>query len=202
MIAPVPVYCFSITFTVYGCGGHLRHVPSIMSSDFHFLVPESFHTKFGLDRHSSFEKIQFEILHVHDLGPRPRNDLGLQYSYIFIYLIRCQLPLSVRSLATIVSEKSTVFTFIYRKDSGNKINLAVKQVKVILWLSFEQTMVGWISRCYIPSFVKIGLSVLVRNILKGFYHIWAWRPSLSCDPDAANRLSFPLPKEAPHKIWL
>ena len=27
---------------------------SILSSDFHFLVPESFHTKFGSDRHSSF----------------------------------------------------------------------------------------------------------------------------------------------------
>ena len=25
-----------------------------MSSDFHFIVPESFHTKFGSDRHSSF----------------------------------------------------------------------------------------------------------------------------------------------------
>ena len=29
-------------------------VTSIMSSDFHFLVPESFHTKFGSDLHSSF----------------------------------------------------------------------------------------------------------------------------------------------------
>ena len=37
---------------------------------------------------------------------------------------------------------------------------------------------------------------------KGFYHIWAWRPSWSCDPDAANKNLFPLPKEAPHKIWL
>ena len=27
---------------------------SIMSSDFHFLVPESFYTKFGSDRHSCF----------------------------------------------------------------------------------------------------------------------------------------------------
>ena len=27
---------------------------SIMASDFHFLVPESFHKKFGSDRHSSF----------------------------------------------------------------------------------------------------------------------------------------------------
>ena len=41
-------------FTIYGHGGHLGHVTSIMSSDFHFLVPESFHTKFGSDQHSSF----------------------------------------------------------------------------------------------------------------------------------------------------
>ena len=39
-----------------------------------------------------------------------------------------------------------------------------------------------------------------RRFLKGFYHIWAWRPSWSCDPDAANKLSFPLPKEAPLDI--
>ena len=36
--------------------------------------------------------------------------------------------------------------------------------------------------------------------MKGFYHIWVWQPSLSCDPDAANKLSFPLSKEAPHMI--
>ena len=45
---------FLRVFTIYGHGGHLCHVTSIMSSDFHFLVPESFHTKFGSDRHSSF----------------------------------------------------------------------------------------------------------------------------------------------------
>ena len=38
---------FLRVFTIYGRGGHLGHVTSIMSSDFHFLVPESFHTKFG-----------------------------------------------------------------------------------------------------------------------------------------------------------
>ena len=41
-----------------------------------------------------------------------------------------------------------------------------------------------------------------EGVLKGFDHIWAWRPSWSCDPDAANKISFPLSKEAPHKIWL
>ena len=39
--------------TIYGRGGHLGHVTSIMSSDFHLHVPESFH-KNGSYQHSSF----------------------------------------------------------------------------------------------------------------------------------------------------
>ena len=34
---------FLRVFTIYGRGSHLGHLTSIMSSDFHFLVPESFH---------------------------------------------------------------------------------------------------------------------------------------------------------------
>ena len=86
-----------------------------MSSDFHFLVPESFHKKFGSDWQSISEKIRFEFLYVHNLGPRSRNDLDLQYSHMFIHLIKCLLLVPFRSLAVIVSEKSTVFTFSYRK---------------------------------------------------------------------------------------
>ena len=41
-------------FTIYGRGGHFDHVTSIMSSNFHFLVPKSFQIKFSSDRHSSF----------------------------------------------------------------------------------------------------------------------------------------------------
>ena len=41
-----------------------------------------------------------------------------------------------------------------------------------------------------------------RRFWKGFKHIWAWRPSGSCGPDAANKLSFPLPMGAPHKSCL
>ena len=36
---------------------------------------------------------------------------------------------------------------------------------------------------------------------EGFYHIMAWRQSWSFDPGAANKLSFPLPKETPHTIF-
>ena len=52
---PVPEKkLFEGFFTIYGHGGHLGYVTSLMSSYFHFLVPESFHKKIGSDRHSSF----------------------------------------------------------------------------------------------------------------------------------------------------
>ena len=86
-----------------------------MSSDFHFLVPESFHKKLVQISKVVSEKSRFDFLYVHYLGPRSRNDLDLQYSQTFIYSIRCLLLLTFRSLAAIVSEKSTFFTFSYRK---------------------------------------------------------------------------------------
>ena len=52
---------------------------SVMSSDFHLLVPESFHKKLVQIGTVVSVKIQFEFLYVHDLGPRSRNDLDLQY---------------------------------------------------------------------------------------------------------------------------
>ena len=112
---PVPEKMILKCFTIYGRGGHLGHVTIIMSSDFHFLVPESFHKKLVQIGTVVSEKILFEFLYVHNLGPRSSNDLDLQYSHTFIYSIRCLLLLTFRSLAAIVSEKSTVFTFSYRK---------------------------------------------------------------------------------------
>ena len=44
-----------------------------------------------------------------------RNDLHLQYSHTFIISISCLHLPTFRSQASIVSEKSTVFTFSYRK---------------------------------------------------------------------------------------
>ena len=66
--------------------------------------------------------------------------------------------------------------------------------------SFEQTMMGRSPRCYIPSFMEIGQLVPEKNF-EGFLPYRAWQPSWPCDLDTANKLSFPLPKEAPHKIW-
>ena len=38
---------FLKVLTIYGHGGHLGHVNILMLPNFHFLVPESFHTKFS-----------------------------------------------------------------------------------------------------------------------------------------------------------
>ena len=41
-------------FTIYGHGGHLGNVTTIVSINFHFLVPESLNIKFGFDWPSGF----------------------------------------------------------------------------------------------------------------------------------------------------
>ena len=118
---PVPEKKIFKGFLPYMGMAHLDHMTSIMSSDFHYLVPESIHKK-NLAQIGKVvsEKILFELLYVHNLGPSSRNDLDLQYSHIFIKSI------SLRSQAAIVSEKSTFFTFSYSKAKVTKFDLAVK----------------------------------------------------------------------------
>ena len=40
-----------------------------------------------------------------------------------------------------------------------------------------------------------------KKIFKGFYHIWAWRPSWSMNGNHFSNFSFPCPREAPNEIW-
>ena len=53
-----------------------------------------------------------------------------------------------------------------------------------------------------PSFKIIVLLVLENKIFKGFCHIWAWRPSWSCDLDYLYKLSFPLIVRQRNSIFL
>ena len=97
---------------------------SITLRNFHFLVPESFHTKFSSEWHVVVsEKIWFEFLYVHDLGPRSRNDLDLQYSHTFMKSISCLYLPTFRSHGSIVSEKSTVPLFPIEKPKFPNLNL-------------------------------------------------------------------------------
>ena len=104
-----------MVFTINGHGGHLGHVTRIMFINFHFLVPEIFIQNLVQNGPVVSEKIWFEFLYVHDLGPRSSNDLDLQYSHTFMKSISCLYLPTFRSQVSIVSEKSTVFTFSYRK---------------------------------------------------------------------------------------
>ena len=101
---------FGRVFTIYGHGGHLGQVTRFSCHQiFISLYLKAFIQNLVQNGPVASEKIQFEFLYVHDLGPRSRNDHDLQYSH------RCLLQLTFRSQAAIVSEKSTVFTFSYRK---------------------------------------------------------------------------------------
>ena len=88
-----------------------------MSSDFQFLVLESFHTKMVQINTVFSEKIRFEFLYVHDLGPRSRNDLDLQYSHIVIKSI------CLRPLAAIVSENPLFSLFPIEKPKLSNLTL-------------------------------------------------------------------------------
>ena len=58
-----------------------------------------------------FEKIRFEFLYLHDLGPRSRNDLDLQYSHTFIKSFSCLYLPTFRSQASIVSKNRLLSLF-------------------------------------------------------------------------------------------
>ena len=59
-------------------------------------------------------KLSYQRQSFDHLEPRSRNDLDLQYSHNLINSISCLHLPPFRSQASIVSEKSTVFTFSYR----------------------------------------------------------------------------------------
>ena len=118
----------------------------------------------------------------------------------FINSISCLHEPSFRSQVAILSEKSTVFNFSYKKAYVTKFDLGINNVKVNPGSSFVQTMMDWSLQDYIQSFVEIGPLVPEEKIFKGFYHKWAWRPAWLCDLDHLYKLLLPLPKEAIHEI--
>ena len=136
------------------------------------------------------EKIRFEFLHVHDLGPRIRNDLDLQYSHTFIHSNRCLLLPTFRSLAAIISEKFTVFTFSYRKDYVTKFDLAVNRSRLLQ--GHHLNNLWWAGPwCYIPSFMKICLPVL-EKIFEGFIPYMGVAAILVMWPASCPQIFIPL----------
>ena len=69
-------------------------------------------------------------------------------------------------------------------------------------LSFEQTIMERSPGCYIPNLVETSLPVLEKKIFEVFLPNMGVATILVSDPDAANKLSFPLPVEAPQNLAL
>ena len=93
------------------------------------------------------------------------------------------------------------FTFFPYKSIRDQIwpcrKIGQGQPRVIIWANLVV-----LKHPIIPNFKVIGLSVMEKKIFLGFYHIWAWRPSWSCDQDRLSKLSFTHPIEAPYEILL
>ena len=69
------------------------------------------------------EKIRFEFLYVHDLGPRSSNDLDLQYSHTFMKSISCLYLPTFRSQAAIVSKNPLFSLFPMEKPKFPNLTL-------------------------------------------------------------------------------
>ena len=122
-------------FTIYGHGGHLANVTTIVSINFHFLVPESLHIKFGFDWPSGFWEKPVLIFKCKwpwtkvKKGPWPSI---LTYLH---YLNRFQVT------GCSSSEKSKVFTFFYRNALVTKgwpcHEIGQGQPRVIIWTNYD-----------------------------------------------------------------
>ena len=72
--------------------------------------------------------------------------------------------------------------------------MGMASILVMRPASCHQIFISLYLKAFIKNLVRIGKVVsekicfnfacrFWRRFLKGFYHIWAWRPSWSCDPD-------------------
>ena len=103
-----------------GHGSHLGNVTTIVSINFHFLVPESLHIKFGFDWPIGFwEKPVLIVKCKWPWAKVNKRHWPSILTYLH-YLNRFQVT------GCNSSEKSKVFTFFYRKALVTKFDLAIK----------------------------------------------------------------------------
>ena len=69
------------------------------------------------------------------------------------------------------------------------------QLRVIIYITSVELE-------YILLHAKFHDHRTISSVGEDFYNKKAWQPSWSCDLYHLYKLSFPLPKEAPHEIWL
>ena len=94
-----------------------------MLTNFHFLVPEIFHTNLVQNGPVVPEKIWFKFLYEHNLGPRSSNDFDLQYAHTFMKSISCLYLPTFRSQASIVLKNPLFSLFPIEKPKFPNLTL-------------------------------------------------------------------------------
>ena len=115
---------------------------------------------------------------------------------IFIDSISCLHQATFKSQTAIVAKISIVFTISHVKFQNCHCNKIGQGYPRVIILANYDGLAPPILHTKFHGNRPTGSG----EIFVGFYHMWALRPSWSCDQDMANKISIPLSKEAPHKI--
>ena len=106
----------------------------------------------------------------------------------------------------------TLASTVLIKSTFQKISLQMhKEANLTLTLSRSRS--SWdhhlnkLGRPHIPNATyQVSRSLAFwfwrKRFLKGFYHIWAWWPSLSCDQNILYKFWLTYHKESSHEIWV
>ena len=151
---------------------------------------------------ASFKEISLKSDFIHVYSPRAgayspqRTKFWCQQKLLVPSVICCQFQ--------IIDDNSFwkihCFTFFPCKSIRDQIwpcrKIGQGQPRVIIWANLV------VLKHPIMHTKVIGLLVPEKKTCLGFYHIWPWWPSWSCDQDHLSKLLFPYPIETPYEIWL
>ena len=161
-----------------------------MSSNFHFLVPESLHIKFGFDWPSGFwEKQVLSFVCIWPWTKVKKWPWPSILTYVHFFQLvpghRLQMFWKINS-----------FHFFLQKSLSYQIwpcrNIGQGQPRVMIYINFVVLHTLMLHAKFQGNWPS--------GSGEDFFRFWEWRPSWSCDLDHSFKLSFPLPKEAPHEI--
>ena len=161
-----------------------------MSINFHFLIPESLHTKSNSKMLSGF----WEKLILISICKWPWAK-AKKWHWSSIHVLTCLQKLKYISAYTNLQVtrckwKICCFHFSYRKVQLQNLTLPLNRSR--LNQGHHLNKLWWAG---VPNDTYQVLWYLVhqfwRRFLKAFYHIWAWQPSWSCKPDAENKTFVP-----------
>ena len=121
------------------------------------------------------------------------------FFFFFAHMYKAQEQGQIIPEGTVLMSNDRFFFTVTKvcKFKKNSLDLILYE----LFFPCEQTMLAFYSECCITSLKASGPLAPQKN-LKGFYSMWAWWSSWSCDQDPANKLSFPRHMEASYAIWL